>query len=256
MEKIIEKLGLTPKEAFSFLELVALGPSPISVWAKQAGINRSSMYVLLERLKSQKLITTFTDHGVLHAQAIPMSELPALLSDQQEELNRTRELLIKNLPELQQLEKNHGLIPKVTFYEGVSRIESMYKHVLSEKSFLSYFHPGRIKKYLPEYFYKIPESIKKNGGMADELLVACPEATEYYNLYNSKRHKVTILPANVSFSSDTIITTEKIFMVGYNEKTIVGTEIWNRELAHTQSTIFNLIKSSKVLPSLLSLPLE
>lgn len=178
-----------------------------------------------------------------------MAELPALLSDKQEDLNRTRELLVKNIPTLQQLEKTHGLIPKVTFYEGASRIETMYNHVLAEKSFRSYFHPGRIKKYMPEYFYKIPETLKKTGGSADELLVSCPEAIEYYSLYNSQRHHITILPSNISFSSDTIITEEKIFMVGYNEKAIVGTEIWNRELAHTQTVVFDLIKKSTVSPA-------
>jgi len=246
MQQILQKLGLSAKEARAFLELVKLGASPISTWAKNTGINRSSMYVLLDRLKSQKLIATFTHQGVLHAQAVPMAELPALVADQQEELNTTRELLLKHLPDLQLLEKTHGLTPKVTFYEGETRIESMYKHVLSEKSFKSFFHPGRIKTYMSEYFYKIPEAIKTNGGKARELLVSCPEALEYHNLYNSKNHEIVILPPSINFSSDTIITDEKIFMVGYNDKAIVGTEIWNRELAHTQTSIFDLVWQIRV----------
>lgn len=245
MQQILQKLGLSPKEANAFLELVMLGACPISAWAKKTGINRSSMYVLLDRLKSQKLVTTFTHQGVLHAQAVPMAELPAILSDQQQALSTTRELLLKHLPDLQLLEKTHGLTPKVTFYEGEARIESMYKHVLAEKSFKSFFHPGRIKTYMPEYFYKIPEAIKVNGGKAQELLVSCPEAIEYQKLYNSKNHVIIILPPTISFSSDTIITDEKIFMVGYNDKAIVGTEIWNQELAHTQATIFDLIWQSR-----------
>ncbi len=241
MDKIIEKLGLSPKDSHSFLELVSLGACPISKWAKQAGLNRSSMYVLLERLKSKGLVTTFTHHGVLHAQAIPMSELPALLYDQQEKLSQTREFFLKNLPELQKLEKNHGLTPKVTFYEGEARIQTMYEHVLKEKSFKSFFHPGRIKSLMPSYFHKIPQSIRASGGVAQEILVSCPEAKEYQNLYHSPKHVIKILNQAINFSSDTIITSEKIYMVGYNDRAIVGTEIWNKELALTQSAIFDLV---------------
>jgi sugar-specific transcriptional regulator TrmB len=123
------------------------------MWAKHAKVNRSSMYVLLERLKSQGLITTFTHHNLLYVQAVPIKELPAILSDRQQSLELTRDLLLKNLPELQKLEKTHGLTPKVTFYEGISKVEAMYEHAMNEKSFKSYFHPGRIKTLMPEYFH-------------------------------------------------------------------------------------------------------
>ena len=52
MEELFTRLGLDTKEAAATLELIRLGPSPVSRWAKHAGVNRSSMYVLLERLKS------------------------------------------------------------------------------------------------------------------------------------------------------------------------------------------------------------
>lgn len=202
------------------------------------------MYVLLERLKSQGLIFTFTHHNVLYAQAIPIKELPAILSDRQQSLELTRDLLIKNLPELQKLEKIHGLTPKVTFYEGINKVESMYEHAMNEKSFKSYFHPGRIKSLMPDYFHKIPLALRTNKGKAKELLIDCPEAKEYKRLYNSDDHEIRILPKAIAFSSDTIITPQKIYLVGYANNDAVATEIWNEELARTQSALFDLIWSS------------
>jgi len=113
------------------------------------------MYVLLNRFESQGLVTSFIHQSVLHVQAVPMTELPAILADKQALIEQTRELLIKNLPQLQKLEKNQGLTPKICFYEGRSRVETMYEKVIKEKSFKSFFHPGRIKAVMPEYFHTV-----------------------------------------------------------------------------------------------------
>lgn len=238
---LFEKIGLSTKESHAFLELVKLGSSSVSRWAKHSKINRSSMYVLLGRLESQGLITSFLHQGIKYIKAVPMSEIPALLFDKQQSIEQTREFFTKNLPLLQQLERNNGLVPKIIFYEGKKRVESMYENVVKEKSFKSFFNPSKIKKSMPDYFHKIPQYLRENKGKAKELLINCPEADEYFELYNSDKHQIKILPNDVFFSSDTIITNEKIYLVGYSENDIVGTEIWNKELAQTQSVIFDMV---------------
>ncbi|MDO8609720.1 MAG: helix-turn-helix domain-containing protein [bacterium] len=244
MEELFLKLGLSHKEAAIYLELVRIGASPVSVWAKNSGVNRSSMYVILERFLAEGLVTTFTHKGVLHAQAIPMADIPALLYDKETMVKNTRDLFIKNLPDLQKLEKTQHIKPKVHFYEGVSRVENMYDQVLKEKSFKAFFHPERVKTIMPEYFHKIPLTLKASGGSAKELLVKSKEAQEYIRLYQSQKHQIALLPHAITFSSDTIITKEKIYLVGYSSTDAVATEIWNEELALTQSTLFDLIWSS------------
>lgn len=244
MQDLFIRLGLTPKESAAFLELVRLGGCPVSRWAKHAKINRSSMYVLLDRLKTQGLVTSFIHQGVLHVQAVSMGELPAILSDKQQSIELTRDLFIKHLPQLQKLESTHGLTPKIAFYEGKKRVEAMYENVMKEQSFKAYFHPGRMKALMPEYFHKIPQALKAKEGQAKELLIRCKEADEYINLYRSKSHQITLLPRSIKFSSDTIITRQKIYLVGYSSSDVVATEIWNEELAQTQSVLFDLIWSS------------
>lgn len=244
MQDLFKRFGLNPKETVAFLELLRLGTTPVSQWAKHAGINRSSMYVVLERLVKTGLANTFTHQGVQHVQAVPLAELTALLNDKEDFVAQTRFLLEKNLPELQKLAKTHTITPKVRFYEGKQRVEMMYEEVLKELSFKSFFHPGRIKTIMPEYFHKIPQALKAHSGSAQELLVRCQEAEEYLNLYQSDKHEIVLLPKSITFSSDTIITKEKIFLIGYGPEDVVGTEIWNKELAQAQSTLFDLIWAS------------
>src|SRR3989338_11337256 len=244
MDKIFVELGLTEKESKIFFELGSLGASPISVWAKHCGIKRSSMYVILERFLTQGLVTTFIHKGILHVQAIPMAEIPAILYDKETRLQNTRDLFINSLPNLQKLEKTHNIKPKVRFFEGKSQVETMYEEVIKEKSFKAFFHPERVKASMPEYFHKIPQALKANGGKAKELLIRCKEAEEYINLYQSDRHEIALLPRAITFSSDTIITKEKIYLVGYSSSDVIATEIWNEELAQTQSILFDIIWSS------------
>ncbi len=244
MDDLFIQLGLTQKESKVFLELVSLGASTVSKWARRCDINRSSMYVILERFLVEGLVTTFTHRSILHVQAISMAEIPALLYDKETIVKRTRDLFIKNLPDLQKLEKTHNIKPKVQFFEGKSRVEAMYEEVIKEKSFKAFFHPERVKANMPEYFHKIPQALKTNGGSAKELLIRCREAEEYINLYQSDKHQIAILPRSITFSSDTIITKQKIYLVGYSSSDVVATEIWNEELAQTQSVLFDLIWSS------------
>lgn len=241
MDSIFSQFGLDEKEKGAFLELVKLGANPVSIWAKHSGINRSSMYVLLDRLVNTGLVTTFIHKNVQHAQAISVSRISTLLEQKQKEIEGTKTLLYAQLPELLTLEKTNTITPSVQFFEGKKRVETMYEEVVKEKSFRAFFHPGRVKAVMPEYFHKIPLAIKKNGGSAKELLIHCKEAVEYQKLYASKKHEISIFPKGIMFSSDTIITKQKIYLVGYGKDMVVATEIWNSELARTQSTFFDLI---------------
>lgn len=241
MEELFERLGLNKKEAAAFLELVRLGACPISRWAKHAGINRSSMYVILDRLKEEKLVSEFIHRGVRHVQAVPVSELALILRDRQQQLADTQHILELRLPDLAKLQKTRSLTPKISFYEGIARVEQMYEEVLKETAFTAFFHPSRVKKFSPTYFHKIPRTLRAHGGRAKELLIRCKEADEYIKLYQSKRHEIKRLPPGITFFSDTIVSREKMYLVGYGKRDVVGTKIWNEELAKTQKAIFDLI---------------
>jgi len=218
IESIFKQFNLNEKEIEAFLELIKIGASPVSKWAHHAKIKRTSMYVILA-----------------------VSKIITLLDQRQREIEASKSILGTQLPELLALEKVTSITPKVKFYEGSLKVEAMYDEVLKEKSFCAFFHPERVKSMMPNYYHKIALTLKSNGGTAKEILVNCQDAQDYKRLYLSDKHEIAILPKGVTFSSDTIITKDKIFLVGYSKDTIVGTEIWNSELAQTQLTLFELL---------------
>jgi len=241
IEPIFKQFNLNKKETEAFLELIKIGASPVSKWAQHTKIKRSSMYVIMEKLLKTGLVSTFAYGNIQHVQPIAVSKITTLLDQRQREIETTKSILNTELPELLALEKASSIIPKVKFYEGLLRVEAMYDEVLREKFFCAFFHPERVKTMMPNYYHKIAITLRNNGGRAKELLVNYQDAEEYKRLYKSARHEIAILPKGVTFSSDTIITKDKIFLVGYSKDTIVGTEIWNNELAQTQLTLFELL---------------
>lgn len=242
-DSIFKQFNLDKKETEAFLELVRIGASPVSKWALHSKIKRTSMYLILEKLLKTGLVSTFVHSNVQHVQPISVAKIAILLDQRQKEIEAAKSILGTQLSELTALEKVSAITPKVKFYEGRLRVEAMYEEVLKEKAFCAFFHPGRVKEMMLEFYHKIPLSIRDNRGSAKEILVNCKEAEEYKKLYESDKHEIVILPKGVNFSSDSIITKDKIFLVGYGKDTIVGTEIWNSELAKTQITLFELLWS-------------
>ena len=90
-----------------------------------------------------------------------------------------------------------------------------------EKSFKAYFHPGRVKTYA-RYFIKFPKHLRHVTEKRKSYWCHA-QSEEYMSTYRpksikfhfSQKHKLLL---------DTIITDSKIFLVGYGDTEIVGTE--------------------------------
>ena len=169
---------------------------------------------------------------------VPVGQIVDVLKARENEIQYTMNLLDDSLSELESLENKLSITPKVRFFEGKRAVMKMYEEVLKAKQFYAFFNPDFVKKVMPEYHYKIPETLKKNNGKAKELLVDCKEAYVYRDRFNSKNHQVKVLPKGIVFASDTIICEDRVYMISYGEKEVSATEIQNLSLAKTQREIF------------------
>jgi len=244
MKRLLIQLGLTTKESGTYIKLLELGAQPISIIAKHAQTPRSSMYIVIEKLKQSGLVEEFQRSGIKYVKCIPVEKIKNILKTKEEKLKTTKNLLAEALPHLKTLENRSTIVPKIKIYEGKEEVAKIYEEVLKEKSFQAYFNPKAVKLHLPEYYFKIAETIKKNKQTAQELLTNCKEAIEYQKEFNSKNHKIKILKKGITFESDTIITSEKVFMILYDDQDISGIEIWSKALSKTQSTTFKYMWES------------
>ncbi len=241
MKALFDQLGLKPKERETFLRLLELGAQPVSIIAKHMTIPRPSMYLILDSLSKKGLVEEFDRDKVKYAKCIPVKNMASIIDARKKALDATANLLATKIPELESLENKLSITPKMRFLEGKEGVRRMYEQVLKEGEFWAFFNPDMVKKIMPEYHDKIPQSIRENSGKAREMLVDSPEAREYQKNYSSKNHEIKLLPKGAQFHSDIIIAGDKIYMIAFGEKQISATEILSPPLVETQKALFSLI---------------
>lgn len=244
MDQIFSILGLDRKERKLYMKLLQLGPVPVALLAQSIGFPRTSVYVVVERLKDLGVLQTFRQKGKTWVHSIAPQELKTLLLEKQKRVQSALEEYEENLPTLLATEYEYRVIPKVEFLEGEKGVLKAYKRVLQEKFFYSYFNPATVKKFAPKIFLFIPDNLKKKGGKAREFLVNNEAADEYENHIQNPKHEVKILPKDFTFASDNIICEDKIYFFSYEQDQVCVVEITNKNLAETQRKMFELLWDS------------
>lgn len=127
-EKPLTQLGLSKHEAKVYLALLSLGESRAGFIAKQTGLKRPTVYLALENLKKQGLVSESEKNN----QKIFASENPdklwRLARKKRRKIIAAELQLEQVLPGLQALRKKILKVPKIIFYEG----QEGMKHVMED----------------------------------------------------------------------------------------------------------------------------
>ncbi len=244
MDLFFRALGLNTKEKQLFLKLLSIGACSVSDLSKKTKIERSSLYSILERLKTLGVITQFKRKGILHAKAVDLMELKEIVEEKKKRLNRALENFSQNLEELQKLESNgNNFAPSIVFYEGEKGILKAYGHAANENKFYAYFNPKVIDARFPKFWQLIVKNIqKKNNQVAKELLVDSEYVEKYKKVLFSPGHEVKYLPKGVDFSTDTVICENQIIVFSYGEgEDLYAIQIKSSTIAQSQKKIFELL---------------
>lgn len=118
LENILENLGLSEKEAKTYLALLELGTSTIKPIATVAGIKRTAIYYFIDKLVAMGLITQSEINNRMHYTA---SSPDRLFEIQQERTNKLKE----HLPELQALFNINPTKPRITYFEGPEQMKNI-----------------------------------------------------------------------------------------------------------------------------------
>ncbi|MEK7460666.1 MAG: helix-turn-helix domain-containing protein, partial [Patescibacteria group bacterium] len=118
LEKTLEKLGLSEKEARVYLALLGIGQATVQQIAKKAGVVRPTTYVILETLSKKGLATTVEKNGKVYFAAESPEQLQQFLKQQEQEISTKVEELKRAMPELVSIFALSGDRPTMRFYEG------------------------------------------------------------------------------------------------------------------------------------------
>src|SRR3990170_1200323 len=133
LEKILEDLGLSEKEAKIYLACLELGESAPAEIAKHAGINRATTYVIAEKLVKDGLMSQLEKDKKTYFIAENPEQLLRLLRKQEQDIKNKEQEFQKYLPELKTIFDTAGERPKVRFFEGKEGLKAIQEDFLQSK---------------------------------------------------------------------------------------------------------------------------
>ncbi|HLN18721.1 MAG TPA: helix-turn-helix domain-containing protein [Patescibacteria group bacterium] len=243
LEKEIEKLGLSDKEARVYLAALQLGKSPVQEIAVQARVNRATTYVIIDSLRKKGLMSTTEQNEKILFVAESPSNLLGMVRLQEKELKEKEKKIADLLPELLALHSLTGNKPKVKFYEGIEGLYTIQEEYLKTKS-KQIYNISCFDNFLiamprvgNEY---TPRRIKK--GIRSKLIYITKDGPNKRFSSNEEelRESKYISPEVFPFKSDITIFDNKVSIESYEEG-IISVLIEHQSIADSLRAIFEFI---------------
>lgn len=228
-------LGLDGKEAAIYLALAELGEGSVLEIARASGVNRASLYYILEGMKKRGLITHVEGPNGTH---LFMPTDPRMLLAREKQHVKEFEGII---PELKALVNKTGHRPSVRYFEDIEGVKAVYEDTLNAKTeILNYANSQEIRDYWPSYDQ---DYVAKRAEKKIWLRGIAPN-DDYGSRVQSQdklfyREIRLIDSQKLPFNNEINIYDNKIAMTSFI-KPIFGVIIESKALAETQRSIFEM----------------
>lgn len=241
LEKILEDLGLSEKEAKVYLACLELGESAPADIAKHSGINRATTYVIAEKLTKDGLMSQLEKGKKTYFMAENPEQLLRLLRKQEQNIKNKEQEFQKYLPELKTIFDTAGERPKVRFFEGKEGIKAIQEDFLNSKDRRIeevYSHDDLGNVFTEEDLRKTRDVRKKRNIQARVIYVR--KEGKRKHVFMPELTVRRIIPQELfSVHSDILFYDNKVAMVSLKGK-LVGVIIENKVIVDTLRSIFNL----------------
>lgn len=138
LEKYLQDIGLTDKEASVYLALLAVDHASVIGLSEKTKINRSTTYVVLESLAKKGLVSETTVGKKTHYQAEPPERLETYVERRRVVLEEQTKRLRDIIPQIKMIQRETGERPVVKYFEGragvISSNEEYVKTASEEKT--------------------------------------------------------------------------------------------------------------------------
>lgn len=235
---VLHGIGLSENESQVYLTSLSLGPTTILKIAKSSQIRRTTVYSVVETLKTK---------GLMHIKPAGLKQLyVAEHPDRLENIiNDKKRSLEKLLPEFTALYNLKGGESTVKYYEGLNAIKNIYETILDPlKPGDDYLVIGDVEKFFldndKKYFEDFLEKRIKSRVKA-RLLVTNSEKARYMKQYEKNmNHEVKILPESSKLSVDTMIVPGKVTIFNMEEP-ISAISLENKAMVEMHKELFEII---------------
>jgi len=245
LDRVLEKIGLSPKEIKVYLVSLRLGSQPASVIAKHAEISRPTIYDVFEGLIKKGLASKTTKGVVTYFQILDPDNLLNYLDRDKNEyarkIEKQKKEIEKVLPALKSLENPLSTKPKVQFFEGEKGMREAYEDTLkSTETIRAYANVEEMHKGLPNFF---PEYYKRRTDEGINIRCISPDnelSIERQSHDKEEARVMKLIPKEMyDFSPELNIYDDKVLIASWQEKMAIL--IQSREIADLHKKMYDLL---------------
>lgn len=239
---ILEQLGLTPGEIKTYLALLKLGASSTGPIAKESGVSRSKLYLILDKLEKKGMASHVEKNGVLQYEAVEPTKIKDLLQEKEKELTELQKKFDQFLPQLETFHQQAGKKHEVKVYQGMKGLITCHEHTyLKLKRGDSYYYLG-VPAYQPEphHLYWQRDHLRRAGaGIKCRLLFnkdTAKKVVENRNIY--KGADARYMPTNIKTPA-MICGYKNTIFIAIQHPVVIAIEIVSQEIADSFKAYFD-----------------
>jgi DNA-binding MarR family transcriptional regulator len=247
IRKYFAKLDLEPEIADLYLILHAYGPQTISALARNAGIERTRIYRLLDKLTNTNLVETETQYKRIILHAAPIMNLQILLSEREQKLRGLQAELVELQRQLEAPErKTHST--RVQFYRGAEGNKQMFWNQTKAKSqTLAILYETMQTRTSLAFFERWVRKCNEEGQsyrglISDHFLT---DLQNWYGKHSNERlehwDSRYLSPDVFPITHSTVVYDDVVAYYNWRGGETFGVEIYNHEIADMQRHVFEML---------------
>jgi sugar-specific transcriptional regulator TrmB len=240
LTKILTDLGLSEHEALVYLANISLGPTTILKIAQAAEIKRTTVYAVIESLKTK---------GLINVQIKGFKKLFAPENPEKLEtiLENRKNLLNKAMPDFSALFNLKGTESAIKYYEGLEGIKTVYESLLKDvrphDDYLIISNQQDWYQIDPEYFLDFIERRAKLPIKIRFLTQEGPISREHKKLEKNFNEHIKFLPKETSLNTNLVIIPKKV-VIHQLTPPIMAMVIENQSVVRMHKELFEIIWKS------------
>ncbi len=237
----LQTLGLSEQESRFYVASLTLGKSPVSKIAREANLNRSSVYSIVKRLSERGLVSHSKTSSGLVISATSPKHLLALHEEQTTNF-------IKQVEQLQELFVVAKAEPGVRFYEGSDGLRAVLTTILEEAKEICVFGDGdAFRKAIPGWTERYSERRSNQKIHTRLLLKATQQSVSAAKYLRSSEEdgkkaysKIRLLPETLGIRGGFDVYNNTIILYSFDEQN-VAVMVESKMISSMMKAIFEIL---------------
>lgn len=235
IEDTLARIGFSPSEIKAYMYLLLNGSSYPNKISAETKINRTNIYEALDRLSSKGVVSFITKNNIKWFEAKSPNSVFSLIKEKEEELNLTKDILLKDIKNLKPNINKNPL--EANIFVGKKGLRMIFEEILANKKPVSFLASElQFKTVFGPYFdlwhkMRIEKKIKQR--------TIFPES---FKSHLEKRELLEYAFVDDKFTNPTttIIYGDCCVFIQWSDEPI-SIRINNRDIAKSHLNYFNLL---------------